>query len=62
MSRGNREVTGTGESVSLEAGEECLKRREGSVVSNAADGLNTDDSELTSGLSSSLEAWTTTAW
>ena len=55
-------MTVTGESVSLEAGEECLKRREGSVVSNAADGLNTDDSELTSGLSSSLEAWTTTAW
>ena len=49
-------MTGTGESVGLEASEECLKRREGSVVSYGADGLNTDDSELTSGLSSSLDA------
>ena len=36
-------MTGTGESVGLEASEECLKRREGSVVSNAADGYSTDD-------------------
>ena len=49
-------MAGTGESVGLEASEECLKRRERSIVSDGTDGLNTDDSKLTSGLSSSLEA------